>query len=466
MPYVRERGNHLAIVHGARHPTTKKVEQQVLFTIHSKEEARAAIDGSSQRLGGRSLRHLLEVRYPGIRFEWDELCRSLDEMKSCLPDTAPPRENHVFRDFRENLLGFARQLAFADPQSLTSARDLLAAQRVELTWVAELLRWRLDMLAHARDNEFTHDPFGWALALRRPEVPGELEEMAAESWEKGDLDTSEKIFGLLVEAFPSYAEGWNYLGLIALRRGEHDSAIEQFERTIRIGRTLFPKRIPKSDYWLNLATRPYMRGLTNIATAFTRAGRYDDALAAAQRIEAECGDQETARRHRLLVFLNRGDWDLVKEEGLPIPERDTNDSLLAGLAAVEREEIPLARTELVTAILGAPRTVAVVLDFRTTEPQTFPETEDHNQGVELCASLASYLTKRNAKSKRFTRQLWQHPLLDSLRHEIETLERKRMVVTNSDRRSFERLTEIRSRAFAERTAETIATERTTKGTRR
>lgn len=165
----------------------------------------------------------------------------------------------------------------------------MAAQRVELTWVAELLRWRLDMLDHALDNEFTRDPFGWALALQRQDVPPEMEEMAADSWEKGDLERAEKVFGLLVDAFPSYAEGWNYLGLIALRRQEHDLAIERFEQTIRIGRTLFPRRIPKQDYWRRHETRPYMRGLMNVATALIRAGRYDDSLVAAQRVEAECG---------------------------------------------------------------------------------------------------------------------------------------------------------------------------------
>jgi hypothetical protein len=232
MPYVRQRGNHLAIVHGARHPTTKKVEQQVLFTIHSKAEALAAIGKSPNDQGSRGLFGLLRYRYPGIRFDWEEICRSLEEMKVCLPDNVPPRESHVFRDFRENLLSFARQLAFADPQSLTSARDMLVAQRVELNWVAELLRWRLDILDQCRDNEFTRDPFGWALALHRQDVPPEMEEMAAESWEKGDLERAEKIFELLVDAFPSYAEGWNYLGLIGqFALGERSSLNGSPKRT-------------------------------------------------------------------------------------------------------------------------------------------------------------------------------------------------------------------------------------------
>lgn len=465
MPYIRKRGSHLAIVHGIRHPTTKKVDQQVLFTIHSKAELQAAIGKSPSDLGGRTLRGLLEHRYPGIRLDWDEICRSLDEQQSCLPDAAPARESRIFREFRENLLGFAKQLAFADPQSLTSARDLLAAQRVELTWVAELLRWRLDMLDHAPDNEFTRDPFGWALALQRQDVPPEMEEMAADSWEKGDLERAEKVFGLLVDAFPSYAEGWNYLGLIALRRREHDLAIERFEQTIRIGRTLFPRRIPKQDYWRRHETRPYMRGLMNVATALIRAGRYDDSLAAAKRLEAECGDEDTARRHRLLVYLNQRDWHSALKEISAIHDYDTGDSLLAGLAALEVGDTTVARKELVRAILGAPRTVAIVLGFRTAEPSTIHEVEDHNQGVELSASLVNYLVTRSPRSKRYLKQLWQHPRMASLRQEVETLDRSRAATRDGERHSFERLNELRSRKFAETIAETLEREQEKIGTK-
>lgn len=458
MPYVRQRGNHLAIVHGARHPTTKKVEQQVLFTLHSKAEALAAIGKAPNDPGSKRLLGLLQRRYPGIHFDWEEISRSLDEMKACLPDDVPTRESHVFRDFRENLLGFARQLAFADPQSLTSARELLVVQRVELDWVAELIRWRLDILDRCRDNEFTRDSFGWALALRRQDVPPEMEEMAAASWEKGDLERAEKIFELLVDAFPSYAEGWNYLGLIALRRGEHEAAIERFERTIRIGRTLFPQRIPKKDYWRNLETRPYMRGLRNVTLAFIRAGQYDAALAAAQRLETECGDRETAQDRRVLVFLNRREFRLVLDEFGKSREHSSSDALLVCLAAIELGEVDLARRELVRAILGATRTSAIVLGFRSSEPRAYLSVHDHNEGVELHASLTSCLATRSAKSKRFVRELWQHPLIDSLRRELETLERKLDAARGNDRSAFDRLHEIRSITFAEKTTKRLADE--------
>jgi hypothetical protein len=41
MAFVRRRGNQLAIVRGIRSPETKKVEQEILFTIFSRGEAAA-----------------------------------------------------------------------------------------------------------------------------------------------------------------------------------------------------------------------------------------------------------------------------------------------------------------------------------------------------------------------------------------------------------------------------------------
>ncbi len=457
MPYVRERGNHLAIVHGARHPTTKKVEQQVLLTLHSKAEVLAALGKPDPGRGAPQLRPLLEWRYPGVRFDWEVIERTLDEMKGRLPDTVPAREGRLFRDFRANLLAFSKQLALADPQSLTSARDLLAEQRTELEWVAELIRWRLDMLDHARDNEWTQDPFGWRLALGSHDVPPEMEEMAADYWEKGNLERAEKVFGLLVDAFPGYAEGWNYLGLVSLRREDHASAIDRFERTIRLGRALFARRIAKKDYWRDHKTRPYMRGLMNLATALIRAGRYDEALAAAQRLEVECGDGGSARHTRVLVHLNRRDWHLALDATGPERYREGSGPLLAALAAIELGDTDLARTEFVRAALGAPRTVAVLLGFHSpSEPHGVREVKDHNEGVELHASLGQYLAARSASSKRFIRQIWQHPVIESLRREIDTLEREWAATRDGDRRAFDRLNEVRSRTFATTTAAKLA----------
>jgi tetratricopeptide (TPR) repeat protein len=452
MPYVRERGNHLAIVHGARHPTTRKVEQQVLLTIHSKAEALAALGRTGDGADGRRFRALLEHRYPTIRFDWDELERGLAEMMDRLPDLARTRDERSFGDFRENLLGFTRQLAWADPQSLESARALLVAHREELTWLAELLRWRLDMLDRAKTSEWTRDPFGWRLALQAQDVPPETEELATELFDKGEIDRAEKVFGLLVEAFPTYADGWNYLGLIALRRGQLPAAIEHFEKTIRIGRTLLPKKLAKKSYWTLLETRPYMRGLRNLAIALVRAGRYDEALTTAKRLETECGDALAASVYRTFVHMNRGEWWLVLEGAGDEAGEDAEGALMVALAAFELGRLDQARMSFVRASLSAPRTVAMVLGYGEPPPTSSSEAREHNGRVDLRDSLAGYLARRSAKSKRFTRALWDSERLVSLRAEVVKLEKAWASGRGEDRRPFDRLREMRGAAFAKRVA--------------
>ncbi len=71
----------------------------------------------------------------------------------------------------------------------------------------------------------------------------DAEEHAAGFYERG-----EAVFRLLADCFDGYAEGYNYLGLIALQRDKLEEAIGHFQKTIELGRKLFPKRIGKKRY--------------------------------------------------------------------------------------------------------------------------------------------------------------------------------------------------------------------------
>jgi tetratricopeptide (TPR) repeat protein len=112
-----------------------------------------------------------------------------------------------------------------------------------------------------------HDPIhtvpltlGWFEKMRRSEVPGDIEEAAAALLDKGDLIQARTIFRLLTESFEGYAEGYNYLGLIALREEKLDEAISYFKKTSELGRRHFPKRMAKSSYWNDHRTRPFLIG--------------------------------------------------------------------------------------------------------------------------------------------------------------------------------------------------------------
>jgi hypothetical protein len=73
-------------------------------------------------------------------------------------------------------------------------------------------------------------------------------------------------------------------------------AIDEFQKTVSIGRRLFPKRIRKDNCWSDVDTRPFIRGIENLALTLNSAGRYDEAVA-----------------YRGAIHLNQGDWDRATE---------------------------------------------------------------------------------------------------------------------------------------------------------
>ena len=77
--------------------------------------------------------------------------------------------------------------------------------------------------------------FYWRFALQGREVPPDTEKQAAGFYERGEYDRAEAAFRLLVECFDGYAEGYNYLGLIALEKRRLDDAINHFEKDDRAG---------------------------------------------------------------------------------------------------------------------------------------------------------------------------------------------------------------------------------------
>jgi tetratricopeptide (TPR) repeat protein len=455
MPYVRRRGNHLAIVHGARDPETGKVDQQLLMTLHSKAEALAAI-GRSSGSHRHSFRAWMEDRYPDIRFSWPKIDDAIDELKDELPDLAKSREDRAIGGFRHALGELARQLIAADPQTLDSARDAIETHRAELEWLVDLIDWRLEASALTKPSEFTKDPFGWRLALDNGMMDPELEEALAGRIDEGRLDEAESVFRFLLGIYPKYAEAWNYLGLIALRRGELPKALDCFETCAAVGRKLFPKRIAKRDYWTRLETRPYMRGLRNQWVVLNKMGRYTEALEIAARLHEECADDITAAVFRSITCLNTAAWQLALDAATYTAGLYAEQSLVAAYAAFELADLDRARSRFVHATLNHPHTVAAVLGASLAEPVMARESDDRQQGESLREDLSGYFRRRTSRSRTFFDRLWRNADLAALRVEAIDATRRMREVGRDDpdeyRRLYDRVRELGSRELAEQVA--------------
>ena len=116
MAYVRQRGKQLAIVQGRRNPETQKVEQQILFTIYSRAEARALLgrDGENGRYRFESL---MRHQYPELRFDWKKIRAAVSDHLDALPETYEYKADRLQGQFRTDLCALTRQLALADPLS-------------------------------------------------------------------------------------------------------------------------------------------------------------------------------------------------------------------------------------------------------------------------------------------------------------------------------------------------------------
>jgi len=448
MAYVRQRGNQLAIVHGFRDPETRKVEQQILFTLYSKGEALEAL---GRRPGSRAERFqmLLEQRYPHIRFDWASIRRGIEERMDQLPDLYEYQATRLLGRFRQDLCGFARQLVLADPQALISASQLIKEQRFELEYLADLITWRLERCEQESSEWNADNPFYWRFALRGSEVPPEVEEQAAGFYERGEHDRAAAIFGLLVDCFDGYAEGYNYLGLIALDRERLEEAIGHFEKTIEVGRRLFPKRIAKKWYWKETSTRPYMRGLRNLALVLNQAGRYGEALVICERLEHECGDDAVAAAHRASSYLNTGRWQLAADAARRLGGIDPSESLVEAFARFELGDRQEASALFLHGALASPCAARMLLGKKTGRPEGYDAVRDHNRGVGLKRALGGYLSQHGSAARRFFRRLLEHPrVVASLEEKEAVMARRREQRGSDDRDAFLRMQEMEAPEFA------------------
>src|SRR5213078_722367 len=313
----------------------------------------------------------------------------------------------------------------------------------------DLISWRLK-LCDTEQNEWTaDDEFCWKFALRGwgRHVPSEIEEQAAELYDRHDYDQAAALFQLLIDCFDGYAEGYNYLGLIALARNDHRTAIAHFEKTIELGRKLFPTKIAKKRYWSDHDTRSYMRGLRNLALALVEDGRFDAALRTCDRLEHECGDVDHAVWHRSTIGLNTRDWAAVSPSERFL-EIDPSSGFLVAFAEYERGRFDRVLPAFLRAALSAPRAARMLVDkaMPIRSPASYDDASDHNTGISLARALRTYRAKQSARAKRFFRTVVRDPRVAHLLDEVIAL--RHAHANERGREAFDKLHELQSSRFA------------------
>ncbi|MDR3553452.1 MAG: hypothetical protein P4L55_01730 [Syntrophobacteraceae bacterium] len=423
MAYVRKRGRQLLIVQGTRDSQAGKVGQRVLFTIYSKAEALHIL---GQNNGGTGLHFpsLLEHQFPDFKFDWPKIMEGVKADLHVLPDLYEYKGARLQSGFRKALCSFAKQLMLSDPQDLISSASLIRDHSVELDYIADLIHWRLKLCKQERNEWNADNPFYWRFATQTSEVPPDIEEHVADFYEKGDYDRAAVLFRFLIDCFDDYAEGYNYLGLISLETGKLGEAIENFRKTMQVGRKYFPKRMAKSRYWTDLSTRPYIRGMRNLALSLNRAGHFEEALHYCEQLEKECGDELAPASRRVAIYLNTNRWRKAADYALKLQNLYPSESLRAGFALYELGQREDAAVCFLHGALNFPRAAKILVGIRTNRPGNREEAVDNNAGLNIRADLHKYLSGPGRKTIRFFKSFLEEPKAEGLLSEMEDVQKR------------------------------------------
>jgi len=451
MPYVRRRGNQIAIVHGERERESGKVQQRVLFAFYSKDEAGEAL-GRRGKNGEHQFRSLLERQYPAIRFDWKKIKREIAKNLGGLPDDYPYRETRLRGRFRAELRTFLRQLVLTDPQDLTPSAEVIQEHRYELEYLADLIRWRLKTRQGLATDWNSDNRFLWRFELQGSNVPPEAEEFAVAYYEKGDLPRAEAAFRLLVECFDGYADGHNYLGVIAEERGDFDAAAAHFRRAVQAGRHLFPRRLGKGRYWNDLATRPYIRGLRNLANVLSHLGSHEEALRICDTLEKECDDILCAADQRTEIFLNLGRWQEAADASLRIVRIFPAAAFKASFALRELGRRQESLTYFLHGTTHFPRTARSLAGMPASKAQSSDEAEDHKTGQAPSQVLPGYLRNHPQARREFRRILELEQVIAILDESIHVVRRCVHQALTGHREARNRMNEMRTIEYAQERA--------------
>jgi tetratricopeptide (TPR) repeat protein len=434
MPYIRERGNQLCLVHGAREHGTGKVKQGILFTIYSKEEALAAIEKSDK---GKpfSFKLLLEHDNPDMKFDWKTIYSDIEKGLHVLPATFEYAPTRHIDQFYPAVKSFAEVLIQTDCQEMLPAAELVREHKLKLEYLKHLIDWRIKT-CDQKANSFNQDnPFFWRTASRRRDLPYESFDYIESLYFKGKFDEAEAALTLVTDCFEGYADGYNYLGLIQRERGKLKEAILFFRKAIEVGKTKLRRRVAKKDWWCDHSARPYMRGLINLADALNRSESYDEAHQICDQLEHQCNSRDHAEPIRAITYLNQGNWKKAYASAQHLHRIVESESFVAAFAAYELGQHLEALTHFVFASLNTPFAANLMADVRVGQPKNYDEQEEHNAAVGIWNATIPF-RERHQKSRKFFQKVVKDVRLISLLKEIRELKKQLHERRDESRRPF------------------------------
>ncbi|MFZ2959182.1 MAG: hypothetical protein WA705_20035 [Candidatus Ozemobacteraceae bacterium] len=422
MPYIRERGNQLCLVHGTREHGTGKVKQDILFTIYSKEEALAAIEKNDK---GKpfSFKVILEQDNPDIKFDWKVIFSDIEKGLHVLPETFDYAPTRHADQFYPALKSFAKVLLQTDCQSMLPSAELVREHKLKLCYLKHLIEWRIktcDMNTSPYDLD---NPFFWRTASRRLDLPYESFDYIESLYFQGKLDEAEGALTLVTDCFEGYADGYNYLGLIQQERGKLEKAILFFRKAIEVGKTKLRRRVAKKDWWCDHSTRPYMRGLMNLADALNRSESYDEAHQICDQLEHQCNSKDHAEPIRAIIYLNQGNWKKAYAAAQHLHRIVQSESFVAAFAAYELGQHLDALSHFVFASLNAPFAAYLMADVKVGRAKNYDEQGEHNEAVGIWNATIPFRGRRQ-KSRKFFQIVMKDARMLGLLKEIRELQQQ------------------------------------------
>lgn len=457
MAFVRKHGNQLALVHGERDAKNGVVRQRVLFSFYSRAEAKAAI-GEGGEQDKHYFQYLLRSSYPRIKFNWEAIYGEIKANIDHLPELYPRSVERLMEPFEDSLDSFARLLIPSEIFMNPSALEVLDRSKDDLIALKEILEFRLRALESSRSSnkemkELLNDRFAWHYLVKQSRVPGDIEEWAEQFYLEQNYEKARRIFKLLVRCFENYADGYNYLGLIAYETHQLRDAVAYFEKTVEVGRTLFGKRLPKKDYWYVLETRPFVRGLRNLALSLIRLEEFSRALEVCDKLDKTCGDKFYADSYRASVYLNQRAWQKSLDHCLDL-EYASLDAFVAAFACFELGKYQLACEHFLYAAFNNAFSARNLIEVSyKKKPKSYSEVLDQNSGVYSKMLIDRYLSSAKSALKYFS-SLLSFDVVQDVFKQIDGLEGK----TREEHDSFKKLHELKSQSYSRLLVEKLPTE--------